>query len=502
MSDKVGVDGNDETLSAREWKARCFELQTRCLELEAVVEQLRNVMTRQREQIAAQEQRIKELERKLDRSRKNSSNSSKPPSSDIVKPRKDGDANGQKRRRGGQPGHPMHDRPQFLPEQVDRTAPHVLTSCPGCGGAVEPTDNAPKVVQKVELKEQVPWTVTQHEAHAFYCPRCGQVHYAPLPPEVERGGMLGPKLMALVAYKKAVEHASFSTIRRYFRDVLQLEISRSRLAKAVHQVSQSLQQVHRELRDRLMEAANVRIDETGHKDNGRRMWTWCFRTAVFIWFHISPTRSSQVLFDVLGREFEGVISCDYFSAYRKYMGECDILVQFCLAHLIRDLKYLAGLSEPETAAYGRRLLDHMRELFHAIHQGGRMSRSALQVQLTAISKRIIRSATVQVPDSAEARAIAQRFRQHGRAYFQFITTPGIEPTNNLAEQALRFVVIDRHITQGTRSENGQRWCERIWTVVATCAQQGRSALQFLTEAVTAWVQGAPPPSLLPVSTVT
>ena len=52
-------------------------------------------------------------------------------------------------------------------------------------------------------------------------------------------------------------------------------------------------------------------------------------------------------------------------------------------------------------------------------------------------------------------------------------------TNNLAEQAIRFVVIDRHITQGTRSEKGRRWCERIWTVMATCAQQGRAVFQFL-----------------------
>ena len=59
--------------------------------------------------------------------------------------------------------------------------------------------------------------------------------------------------------------------------------------------------------------------------------------------------------------------------------------------------------------------------------------------------------------------MANRFHKHGEAYFRFITTPGIDPTNNLAEQAIRFVVIDRRITQGTRSETGRRWCERIRT---------------------------------------
>ena len=76
----------------------------------------------------------------------------------------------------------------------------------------------------------------------------------------------------------------------------------------------------------------------------------------------------------------------------------------------------------------------------------------------------------------------------GTPYFQFITTPGLEPTNNLAEEAIRFVVIDRHITPGTRSDSGQRWWERIWTVIATCAQQGRSVFAYLYAAVVASFQ--------------
>ena len=81
-------------------------------------------------------------------------------------------------------------------------------------------------------------------------------------------------------------------------------------------------------------------------------------------------------------------------------------------------------------------------------------------------------------------------------YFRFVTTPGVEPTNNLAEQAIRFVVIDRRITQGTRSEEGNRWCERIWTVIATCTQQGRSVFDYLEAAVGAWFDKTEPPLLL------
>ena len=93
-----------------------------------------------------------------------------------------------------------------------------------------------------------------------------------------------------------------------------------------------------------------------------------------------------------------------------------------------------------------------------------------------------------------------RFRKHGEAFFTFVTTPDVDPTNNRAEQAIRFVVIDRHITQGTRGEAGRRWCERIWTVIATCADRGVSAHDYLNECVKNWFAGLPSPSLRPAAT--
>ncbi len=86
----------------------------------------------------------------------------------------------------------------------------------------------------------------------------------------------------------------------------------------------------------------------------------------------------------------------------------------------------------------------------------------------------------------------KEIRTPGQAYFEFITTPNVEPTNNLAEQAIRFVVIDRRITQGTRSESGRRWCERIWTTLATCTRTGRDVLDFLHQSLLADWHGQPP----------
>jgi len=69
-----------------------------------------------------------------------------------------------------------------------------------------------------------------------------------------------------------------------------------------------------------------RADETGHKEKGKLYWTWCFRAELYTLFKIDSSRGSQVLIEVLGREFEGVLGCDYFSAYRKYMGDFDVAV--------------------------------------------------------------------------------------------------------------------------------------------------------------------------------
>jgi len=244
----------------------------------------------------------------------------------------------------------------------------------------------------------------------------------------------------------------------------------------------------------------VNADETGHKNNGERYWTWCFRAPLFTLFKISPSRGSEVLFEVLGKEFDGVLGCDYFSAYRKYMGACNVLVQFCLAHLIRDIKFLTTHPDKRNRAYGERLLEAARALFALIHRRDRMSPQRFAADLEDAGYAFWAAAIRRVPNTPEGNNLANRFDKHGDDYIRFITTPGIEPTNNVAEQAIRFVVLDRHVTQGTRSETGQRWSERIWTVVATCAQQARSVFSFLHDAVAALFDGAPAPSLVINST--
>ena len=443
------------------------------------------------------EQENAQLKQQLAAARKDSSTSSKPPSSDIVKPKKPPGKGGKKRKRGGQRGHKRHERPSFPAEMIDETLPYTFDGCPDCGGELLFSRQAePRVIQQAELIAKPLW-ITEHRALAYWCPHCRKVHYAPLPAAVEKTGLFGPKLTTLVAFMKGVCHASFSTIRKFLRDVVGIKVSRGYLAKLIRKVSTWLGPAYEELLARLPGEACLNVDETGHKENAKKFWTWCFRAELYTLFRIEPTRSSQVLIDTLGKEFNGVLGCDYFGAYRKYMRKFGVLIQFCLAHLIRDVKFLATLPDKKQHAYGKRVREALRELFAVIHRREKLSEAGFTRTLEAARAEVFRAATTRVPEGNHAQNLAKRFHQHGDAYFRFITTPGIEPTNNLAEQAIRFVVIDRRITQGTRSEVGRRWCERIWTAIATCAQQGRSVFEFLLESVESHLRSAPPPSLLP-----
>lgn len=457
----------------------------------------------------ARQKQINDLQIKLAKLSKNSSNSSKRPSSDDItklKPKKDPQTG--KRKIGGQPGHERHVRDPFSQDEIDFTHPYILTGCPLCDGPVQPLDMPPRIFQQVDLVE-VPIVKEEHRSYPVWCQNCQRIHYMPFPENIVKEGLFKARLTATVAYMKNVCHASFSTIRKFIRDVLGEKVSRGYLRKVVQKVSQSLEAPYNELLDRLPFEPTVNVDETGHKENGTRFWTWVFRAEMYVLFKIDKSRGSKVLIDVLGKEFNGVLGCDYFSAYRKYMADFDVTLQFCIAHLIRDIRFLTTMPDPETKAYGNRLLDEVRNMFKVIHERDAMSTQELTDALEKAKARIMAAALQDVPSrlnnagkelKREAQNMANRFRKHGKSYFEFITTPGIGPTNNVAEQAVRFIVIDRHVTQGTRSLNGRKSNERIWTVIATCALQGRSAFNFLLQAVRAYLNNDPAPSLIPDTT--
>jgi transposase len=492
-------------------KKRLRQLEQENIQLRQENAQLRQDSTRLQDRVVALETEKARLLGQLAGAKKNSTNSSKPPSSDIVKPPAKRRQKG-KRRRGGQPGHPRQERALLPPEQVDHFRSYQIDHCPVHGTPLTSSPTVREVTQQAELVPK-PVEITQHELRGSWCALCQQWHWPELPAKVKAAGLMGPRLTALAGYVKSKLHVSYSGVADLFAEVLGFKVCRGYLTKVLHhQVSEAVAEPVNQLATLLPEQALVNVDETGHKDQGDLYWTWCFRAKLFVYFKIAPSRSSAVLIEVLGVEFDGALGCDFFSAYRKYMGLCSALVQFCLAHLIRELKFLCEHPNVMVQAYGQALLRPVRRLFAVIHQKEELSPTQFQQGLEKERRAIVRAATQtqylspvewvrrSLPAYRIIETMADRFRRYGEQYFTFITTPGIDPTNNSAEQAIRFVVQDRRVTQGTRGDNGQRYCERMWTVIGTFALQRRPVFSYLVEALTAFFAGKAAPSLLPPNT--
>jgi len=374
-----------------------------CERLQAQVDALRG-------QLEALQAVVAQLQEQLAAARKDSSTSSKPPSSDLVKPPKPSSASGHKRRQGGQPGHPKHQRAAFPAEQVTAFVEHTLAACPDCGGPLRRNGDLARVVQQVDFL-QPPLTVEQHTCPEYWCGRCANSYKAELPSHVEAGGLVGPNLTALVGYLKGVCHASYSTVRKFLRDVVGVTISRGQLAKVIAKVSAALALPYDELLERLPDEAVLNVDETGHKDRGELLWAWCFKAELFTLFKIEPTRSADVLLEVLGEEFDGVMGCDCFSAYRRYMRGCDVRVQFCLAHLIREVKFLCTLPDEPTRRYGERLRQELRWLFGLIHRQEEYPQADFECYLRLARDSVLGWAQKEVPPSRPAQRLAARLHK-------------------------------------------------------------------------------------------
>ncbi len=458
----------------------------RIAELEAENAQLRT-------QVETLTQQVAKLTEQVARLSKNSANSSKPPSSDIVKPPKPDLPKGP-RRQGGQPGHKGATRRPFRDDQIDRLEELHPADCPHCQSArLEPTSRF-KSQQVAELREK-PLTITEYRLYGYRCATCGKLVWASLPPGVPEGQLCGLRLQALIAYMKGALHASYTGLADFCRDVLDIDVARSLLCNVIRRANDVLALPYQELAEHLPAEPVLNIDESGWKNKGIRYWIWVFCTSALSFFRIAKSRGAKVLEAVLGEVYNGTIISDFFSAYVKYANR---LQPFCLAHLIGDIKFLTMLGGERDKRFGQRLLTDFKRLFHCWHLRQKIPKPRLDRILLRIKDRVLRRAEVHADgERSKSRTLARRLCKHGEAIFHFLFDPAVAPTHNAAERAIRQAVIDRRITQGSRSEMGRQWNARIWTVLSTCRKQGRSAWRFLQNALSADHFQTQAPSLLP-----
>ena len=461
-----------------------------------------DIIAELRQIIAEQAKRIAELELQLAKALKNSSNSSKSPSSDIVKPPGKKTDRRKKSKRGGQKGHARKLREPLPPERVDEQITYEINSADILEQGLTPTDDF-EIIQHIELLD-LPIHVTEHRLRKYFDSHGNTI--LPDVPELKNLPIFGPRMLSMIGWLKSRAHCSYTTIATWMSDILQVSVSRGYLAKLCNgTISASLAAAHEELKQAIPEQPQLGSDESSLKNNGQKNWIWCLTAPLFTVFHIATSRSRSVLEELIGADFEGFLHCDYFSANCSFAWNFDIKAQYCWAHLIRDIRFLLKHPDEKTKAWAEQLLDRSRRMFRAWHQRDDMTEDGFRRSMMIHRDRFLEIVR-RPPDSKEGANLTDRFRivelvdgshyDMSQDYFRFMFAAGVEPTNNHSEQQVRHCVIDRRITQGTRSEAGQRYHERMWTAIATCSKQQRSFFAFLHESITAKLNGKPHLSLI------
>jgi transposase len=349
------------------------------------------------------------------------------------------------------------------------------------------------VKQQIEIVKK-PFIVKEYRHHTYTCSSCQKSHTAP-ETEESRSGLFSVGLIALVAYLKGRCHVSFRALKDFFQEALGIVVSSGFLAKQVKKASMALKDVYNGLVERLKGEEHLHIDESGWKENGKRRWIWAYRAEKYAVFIIHESRGEKVLEEVLGKGYEGIITCDFYGAYLKFGRESGAQLQLCWAHFIREVLFLLKLEEAEVVRYGKRIIKQIKWMFETIHKKEEMEEEEWKKQMRWHQEKIVRRATGTVPERNEAQLIAKRMREREEEYFRFIEA-GIEATNNPGELTIRQCVLDRVVTQGSRGIVGNEWHERFWSVFTTCGMQNIPVMNYLKESLSAHFSRRPFPNLL------
>jgi transposase len=284
-------------------------------------------------------------------------------------------------------------------------------------------------------------------------------------------------------------------VQQVLRDLWNVTLSLGAVLRQERAESAALAPVIAEVRAAVQQAAVVNLDETGWREAKRRAWLWTAVTPSLTAFLIDRSRGATALVALVGESFTGLVGSDRWSVYGRFPAERRAL---CYAHLKRDFQAFVDRGG-EAESIGRWGLAELERLFGLWHRfrAGEFDQKVLQRQLVPLRARLGRLVwRGEVSPDRKVAALCHSLDRWWAALWTFARVEGVEPTNNVAERALRPAVLWRKGSFGSDSEAGSRFAERLLTVAATCRQQGRRLLDILVAAGEALLQGTPAPSLL------
>jgi transposase len=410
---------------------------------------------------------IKDLEARLAKYE----NAHTPPSQRRGRNRKKERDEGDNGTPGQKTGHPGITRPQAEP---DREVDVIADRCPDCGAILgDPVEIEVKIVE--EIPQPPPVIVTKYNIAHYRCPCCHK-EVAAANEDCPREGKFGNNIIAqatLWKYKYRLPH-------RKIQDALKrlhgLNISPATILDLTRRAADAVQSQYDAVLCRIRAAPILYVDETSIDVQGVIYWIWVFTTPSETFFVIRKSRGMKVLMEVLTRKFTGIIVCDGWKSYAGFTRR----LQRCWAHLLRESKDLAEKIE-EAVPLHEALKKLYKELNDALENDPPPEvRRELWQMARATLKQLITKECV----NEKARKFIGKISNGFEYWFTFVIHPGVEPTNNRAERALREHVVLRKILGTLRNEKGTSIHERIMTMLATWGQMGLDSLQMLRASLT------------------
>jgi transposase len=431
---------------------------------------VRQLVVQQEDRIRTLEARIAELEARL---QQRSRNSDRPPSSDppSEKPTARAGAQG---RHGAKPGHPGHRQALLEPTQVIEVTP------PACVcGQTACLDTSPYYTHQVIELPEIQMIVRHFVLYEAYCPQCGKVTKAQVPPAAAAGQ--GPRLTALIGELSGGQRDSRSAVQEFCRSVLGVHISRGAVQGAVDRVSAAIEPYYEAIAAKARQAPVNYIDETAWYQHGVLAWLWVMVNTTVALFKVQASRS-KAAFEALVKHWAGILVSDGYGVYCQWVHAR----QTCVAHLIRRARGLSERKDPELAWFGRRVRAELQRLVH----WATAPPTAGDVQTWYA--RVVQLLNQDRARQDEAGKLARTLEREMGALWTFVVEAGVEPTNNRAERALRFAVLWRRMMHGSYNEKGDRWVERLLSLRETCRLRGRPTFPVLVDAVTCSFNGQQP----------
>lgn len=424
--------------------------------------------------------RIVYLEKRLG---KNSGNSSKPPSTD---PKPDTPEKGKPDK---QP-HPGKARAPYPPEQVDQHIQCKRECCPHCNSNKLEQLAETFIWQQAELPV-VKAIITQYNCLKYHCKTCGHHSVGQLPEGVPLSAF-GPKLMAFLACLTGRFHLSKREAITLIHDLYGIELSEGTVINLEENVAKALDEIYQRIHRCVIQGIFPRhFDETTWRNKGKRHYAWIGTTQAAAYYQIDPHRSLEAFYKMIGTATALPSTTDRYNVYNILDGPH----QYCLAHLIREFHAFAE-QEGHDGKIGHKIEQELRYACktHGTYRDREISKHQRDARLRRSRRRLDDFfLDAMAFGSDELAELSMRLADDSEHLWMFMQVEGMEPTNNMAERDLRKLVLWRKKSYGTRSLRGQRFVERITSVVETLKKNGQNVLRFIEETVVSYYRKQPTP---------